>query len=227
MSSTCFQSLRCVALRITKLTAGGAPQTGANNGYVVNDVIDLAMTMEYEAGTDVTKKNGNGDLCFVFQEPDKVKGLSLAANFCELDAYLLEFLTNVTLFTSGSDAVGFKAPAVGTSPDPVCVEAWSIMWDGSAQATPDYLSNAAGYWHWVFPFNRWQQGDLSAEDDVMVVPASAKCSENANLTVNGPYDDWPTEVANGGGIETLYGVFEDDAYPTATCDRITVSSAAS
>lgn len=227
MASTCYTSVDLCAVRVSKLTAGGAPLTGVNNGYVTDAVVSLGITITLKEGEELERINGCGDVCAVLNTPDKIKGIELSAEFCQLDAYLLEILTDVDVFTSGGNAIGFQFPAVGASPDPVCFEGWSKAWDVDRQAVPTFTSPDAAYVHWVFPFTRWVNGDMTLEHDLLVVPATAKGSENANITQDGPFNDWPSAVAQAGGVTRVGGWFFDDVLPTGDCDYVEVTSAAS
>lgn len=227
MASTCITSVDFCAVRVAKLTSAGAPSAGASNGYVSNDAITLTITVTLKTGDELEKVNGCGDICAVLNQPDQIKGLELSAEFCFLDAYLLELLTGASVFSSGGEAVGQQFAAVGSSADPVCFEGWSKAWDNDRQASPAFTSPNAAYIHWVFPFTRWVQGDQKLEHDFMTVPATAKGSENPNITGNGPFDDWPAVVAGQDGVTRIGGWFYDAVLPTATCDYVAVTSLAS
>lgn len=227
MASTCYTSVDLCATRVSKLATGGAPVAGASNGYVSDGAITLEITITLKEGEELERTNGCGAVCAVLNEPDQIKGVELSAEFCYLDAYLLEILTGATPFVSGGNAIGMQFAAVGSSPDPVCFEGWSKAWDVDRQATPAFTTPDAAYIHWVFPFNRWVQGAQTLEHDFMIVPATAKGSENPNITANGPFDDWPSAVANAGGVTRIGGWFFDATLPEADCDYVAVTSAAS
>lgn len=229
MASTCYTSIDLCAIRVAKLTTGGSPDTGATNGYQTGAAIKLEITVEIETGEEFTQKDGCGEICATFKEPDKIKRLSLAMDLCQLDALLLEFMTGASSFSSGGNIVGSQFAAVGTNPDPVCVEAWSKAWDNDQQAVVPFTSPDATYIHWVFPYTTWVQGNLVVEHNLMVVPVTGNGRENANITANGPFDDWPTAISNAGGITRIGGWFFDDALPADldACEAIAVTSAAS
>lgn len=228
MASTCITSVDLCAIRVSKVTEAGAPMPGASNGYVSDAPISLGVTVTTEAGDDLTLENGCGTIMATLQTPDQLKGVELELNLCQLDAYLLSLLTGATLFTSAGNAVGFQFPAVGSSPGPVCFEGWSKAWtSGGNQLTHTFTTPNATWIHWVFPFTRWVQGDITMEHELMTVPVNGKGYENDNITVNGPFDDWPTAVAAQGGITRLGGWFYDSAPPSADCNYETVTSIAS
>jgi hypothetical protein len=228
MASTCITSVDLCAIRVAKLNDAGHPLAGATNGYLSVAPIDLTVKLTTEKGDDLTLENGCGTIMATLQTPDKIKGASLDLNLCQLDAELIGIMTGAPLFTSGSDAVGFQFASVGTSPSPICFEGWSKAWTSSgSQLSHTFTSPNATYIHWVFPFTRWTQGDLKMEHQLMQVPVSGVAYENANITVNGPYDDWPATIAAQGGVQHLAGWFYDSAPPSATCTYTSVTSAAS
>lgn len=141
---------------------------------------------------------------------------------------MLEIMTGASVISSGGNAIGFQFPAVGAEPPPVCFEAWSKAWSGDSQVVAPFTDPLATYIHWVFPYTRWVQGAFTMEHDLMIVPVTGKGRENASITANGPFDDWPTAVANAGGITRIGGWFYDDSLPNNdSCTYIEVTSAAS
>lgn len=228
MSSTCYASVECLQLRTAQLTATGAPSTGANKGYCTDAVIKLDVSVELRTGSEFEQKNGQGALCAVFKQPDRIKRLSFGVDLCQLDAELISQMTGADRFSSGGNTIGMQLPAVtGDDPGPVCLEAWSLAWDGDSQAVAPFTSPSATYIHWVFPFTRWVQGNWTLEDGIMVVPLTGQGEENAFITANGPYDDWPAAVATSGGVTRLGGWFLDSSLPATQCGFISVTSAAS
>lgn len=228
MSSTCITSVDFCAIRIAQLTEAGRPIPSATTGYVSDAPISLGVSITTESGDDLTLENGCGTIMATLQTPDQIKGVDLDLNLCQLDAELIHLMTGAPLFTSGSDAVGLQIASVGSSPAPICFEGWSKAWTSTgSQLSHTFTTPNATYIHWVFPFTRWVQGDITMEHDLMQVPLTGKGYENANITANGAFDDWPASIAAQGGITHLGGFFYDSAPPAATCTYVTVTSAAS
>lgn len=230
MASTCITSLDICASRVAKLTTGGAPSAGASNGYVTIAAQKLEVTVTTSKADDTEMKNGCGQLMAVLNEPEKIKGIELAADYCYLDAYLLELKTGSETFSSGGNAIGSQIAAIGSEPPPVCYEAWTKAWEVDHQYVAPFTDPDATYIHWVFPLTRWVQDKFTMEHDLMIVPVKGVGSENPAITANGPFDDWPSAIANAGGVTRLGGWFFDDTLPSDdadTCDFIAVTSAAS
>lgn len=219
----CFSSLQAVRMRLAKLTAAGAPMTGANNGYVSDALIDVTVKVEITAGDEFEQKNGSGNICAVFKDCDRIKRLTIDMNLCQLDANLISFLTGADLFTSGGNPIGWQYPSVSAAcPNGVALEVWTKAWDSTQQAVPAFTSPSVAYWHWVFPKTAFRLGDVKMDNSIMVVPVSGTGSENTSITANGPYNDWPAAVSGPGGVTRVGGVFLDSSIPTASCATITV-----
>lgn len=212
---TCTGSIKCVAMRVGRLAASGAPAAGATNMYVTESIIELGMAVQVDEGQERQVKNGAGDICQILREPDKVKGLNLTMQLCELDAELLEMLTGATLITETTTTIGHMAPAVGgqANPNGVALESWSWGWDGGARA-----GNAIAdpvFLHWVFPLTRFTLGTITQNEDFMSIPLSGKCEENPSIAT-GPNNDLPAALAAG----RLYAVYEEDTVPSGSCGYI-------
>lgn len=228
MTSTCYASLQLCALRVSLLTTGGAPDTGANNGYVTDAMINLGVAVELTEGDEFEQKNGCGAICAAFKAPDRIKRLNLSTELCQLDMELIAMFDGSDVFSSGGNVIGMQYPAIDSNLERVlCVEAWSKAWDGAQQAVPAFTSPDAAYFHWVFPRTQWVQGDKTLENGLLTVPLTGQGFENDNITANGPFDDWPAPIVAAGGITRVGGVFLDDTLPTAACGSIPVPSLAS
>lgn len=230
MAGTCYTSLQLCALRVALLQSSGRPPTPVTNkGYVTDAAIKLDVSVQLRAGKDLEQQNGCGAVCAAFKQPDRIKRLDLKMDLCQFDAQLVGMLTGGGVISSGGNAIGYQFPATTGSVDPlpVCIEAWSRAWQGNQQAVPAFTSPNAAYIHWVFPFTLWTHGQFAIEDALMVLPMTGQAQENRNITINGPYDDWPAAVVAAGGITQVGGWFLDATLPTVACNYINTTSAAS
>lgn len=226
MEPHCYSSIEICRLRVAKLTTAGAPDDGASNGYVTDRLIQGDLGLEIEEGLDVSLSNGCGDVCASIKRGDKIKRANLSLELCVLDAELLSLLVGGTLFTDTGDTIGMQFTDIDdATPAPVCVELWTTAWDSDQQATPAALSNAASWFHWVLPKAQFQVTSLPMRgDEFMRVSVEGFSSGNSNITINGPFNDWPAEIANAGGITKPLGFFLDSALPDAECGFIEVPS---
>lgn len=223
-TSTLITSVGLCAVRVAPLTSGGAPDTG-EAGYVSDAPVSLDVTVTIKNGVDEDQENGCGELMAVLQTDDQVKAVEFGVSYCQLDAELIALKTGATVLRSGSDAKGYQLPAVGGDRPHVCLEGWSKAWELDHQLLDTLTTPDGTYIHWVFPNTSWVQDKFTLENKILVVDLNGKGKENPYITANGPFDDWPSYVANAGGITRLGGWFYDDG-PPAT-GAATVTSAAS
>lgn len=227
---TCFSSRQVCRVRVALLDAAGAPDSGASNGYITKGLVSIETDPQVEEGEEVVVKNGCGDICLRYVDKDIVKGVNATINLCELDAQFYWLLLGGTTFTetASADVFGGRMPEVadGGAPD-FSLEWWTIAQDVASQATPDSTGNLPAYYHFVIPKISFAPGQTTYENGPATIPVIGKGQENPNLTVNGPFDDWPTEVANAGGIPSPFGWWLDSTLPDASCAYVNVTSAAS
>lgn len=230
----CYGSLQTAAMRVSALTATGAPDTGAGKGVITDAVIDLSVEAEVEEGDEFTLKNALGGICQTYKDCDRVKRVNVEMTLCQLDADLLSLLVGSgSLITKtgapgAGDTLGFEIPDYNDPcPNGVCLEFWSKAWDGDQQATPTALSGSLAYIHWVVPRAKFQIGKLEFKNDFLNIPVKGFGDSNAHITANGPFDDWPASIANRGGVQSSMAWFLDSALPTPACGFVAVTSAAS
>ncbi len=223
MSNNCFSSLQLAGIRATSINSGGAPVVGTLKAVATTAAIRLQVSTTLEAGSSYSQKKGNGTICTALQNPDTIKSLAFSMDLCQLDFELINLLTGAVLIMDTLDAIGFEYPASDAAPhDGVCLEAFTSAYDGTAPAVPTFTTPDAAYFHWVFPRTKWTLGQITMEDGLMTVPVTGVGTENANITANGPFNDWPAAVATHGGVTSFGGVFFDETLPTMQCGRITV-----
>lgn len=228
-----YSSLQLLVMRIAKLTATGAPDTGATNGYVTNIPISATLGIEKEEGDEFTVKRGDGVVCSTYKDWDRIKRATLSLELCELDLELIGFLAGGTVLrdlagAGVGNAIAWRASDYNDAkPNPVCVELWTKAIDGDVAATPPFLGTAAAYWHFVLPKAWFQLDDVTLENGFATIPLTGWSETNPNITVNGPFDDWNADIAAAGGFTTSLGVELTSSVPTASTSRIPVTSSAS
>ena len=226
---SCFSARQVCAARFALLTPTGAPDTGAGNGYVTN-LVSLVTSPQVAEGDKFIQKDGCGDICARFLDCDKVEGVDATVNICTLDPILVALVTGGQTFQvpgATGDVFGMKLPSLADGcPQPVCLEWWTYAQDGSVQATPTVAPGGA-VWHHVIPFLQFRLGDVTYENGIPILPLIGKGSENANITSNGPFNDWPLGVTFTDGIDSPYGYWLEGAIPAVACAAIAVTSSAS
>lgn len=173
-------TLYAVALRVARLAADGTTPAGASNMYVTNAVARLTMTPDYEAGTEVTKKDGQGRVCLTQRTRDVMKRLTVQLDICSFDPELTELLSGGAIITSGG-TVGYAYEAVGADPVPngVSIEVW----------TKRYVNSVfVGYAHWVLPRVYLHKSDRQISADAQDNVFDGYAEENTGFG-NGPNND--------------------------------------
>lgn len=222
-----YGAISICGLRVAKLTAGGAPDDGASNGYQTNDIIRAQIGFQTETGTSVVQKDGCGNIRFSLTDPDTVTGVNLTLDLCSLDAKLKALMLGGTYITSSGNPFGYEAPALDATAPTLCTEFWVKAYEGSAQVTDTTTSPDPTYYHFVFPSTKWTQADNTYENGTFAVDQITGFGvENASITQNGPFDDWPTPIVANGGITNVYGWWYDNDVPTTTA-YVNETSAAS
>jgi len=216
----CLSSIRAERLRVSKLTSGGAPLAGPDSGYVSDAQVSVDVSLEIEEGDEIIQKNGAGRLCATFKDVDRIKSATVDIDLCQLDAELLAMLTGGVVI--GTPPTGFMPPSGTEDLDiRVCVEVWTRAWEGGRQAVmPD--GTTAAFWHYVFPSVKFTTGDFTLDENTHIMPVSGTSSENPQITPDGPFNDWPMDVQDVGGITRVYGAFLDGPPPDANCGAIPV-----
>lgn len=225
-SPICYASKHLLRTRVTQLTATGAPRTGAGRGYVSDATVQIQRTPRVEAGEQSIQRNGSAQICQQSQEPDIVVGQDLTMQICTNDLAFIGMLTGAITPSDATGVMGYLERGMDDGPqNPVCIEWWSYAWDNNAQAV---IGGSPQYWHRVVPYVTWVHSDTTYAAGLQVVELKGKGSENARITANGPYDDWPTAIVTADGlIGRSFGEWREAALPAAACAAITVSSAAS
>lgn len=226
---TCFSARDVCAYRISQLTASGAPRTGAGNGYA-GKLIQITATPQVDQGDDTIQRDGCGDICAFIRDCPTFIGMDLELTLCNLDMQAIKLMCDWTSATElpSNDLFGIKAPALTDGCSlPVCFEWWVKAWDGGVQAEPDSTGNLPAYFHFVVPFVYFQPSAWDFKKGINLTTLTGKGQENRNITSNGPYDDWPTEIATIDGINTGFGFWLEANLPVTDCATLTVSSSAS
>lgn len=178
-------SLFALGMRLTKLAADGSLLAGARNSYTTDALVQLQLGLEYEAGDEITQKNGAGLVCLTYKAPDTLKrGTIKSLQVCDPDPNVLQFLMGGRVLERGAAQVGYQAPEVGqdATPNGVSIEVWTRAIINGAQA---------GYFWWVIPRAQMtpsKEWELSGANP-LVPELDGTCTQNP-LWLDGPLNDW-------------------------------------
>lgn len=183
-------SVFALGMRVSILTATGAPQVGPLSAYVTDNLVKLDFTVEYRNGVEVERLNGAAKACLYYASNPTVKRITIdSLELCYPEPQLESLLGggDVILDTNGR-AVGYAAPAVGADPVPrgVGIELWSSAVSDSG------IDSELPYLRWVFPREFLKPDKRSISSAAFAAAFTGQGNQNANWG-NGPFNDWPYE----------------------------------
>lgn len=223
VSTECLASVDICMLRVAGLSSTGAPQSGAH-GYITDELETAKLGTTSDTINEQIRRNGCGRITTRIPQQVSVKGSSFSVDLTKWERHLIRLLCGGTVLTS-TVSVGYKAPALDDGPaNPVCIELWSKAWDGSGQAVTA-LSTPNASWHcWVLPFVQCSLSEFTLANGDTIFTVTGEGSENPNITINGPWNDWPGFASSQGGFNTAFGEYDSIVLPTAACGLTTVPS---
>jgi hypothetical protein len=214
----CFSSLKLEMIRTAELTAAGAPDAPSGMGYTSDAMVGLDFGFDFEAGDDLTVKNGAGDVCATFRDVDQIKNATLGLTLCRFDLELYGMMIGGDLISDGGEVVGFEPPSVDASTQQqLSFEAWTQARDGGSAAVPTVTTPNAALHHFVWPLTKWSPDNMTLDNDFHEIALQGVGEENSQITIDGPFNDWPSYIVTHGGITRVFGVFYDEPVPTAAC----------
>lgn len=189
---TAKSSLKLLALRAVKLDDDGSYLDGATSTIVHVAPILLKHSGDVPDRERFEQVNGEGNKCAQYVGPPReVESVALSTELCVLDAPVIEALAGGSVFTDGSDIVGWQATTEATvNVNGVALEVWSMAWNGRQRATKD--GNPAT-WRTGFTKTTWQVGEITYENGFAKIPLTGVGEVNDQF-LSGPADDWPQDL---------------------------------
>lgn len=218
MASVCGSSINACGMRVTELDSEGNVVGTPNNYWVTNKLIEIQVTPEVEAGTDVTMKSGCDCIIATYRGDDLLKRFNFQINLGALEFGLLEMMVGGAAILAVSDVIGIQWPTgVNCDADPpprVALEVWSYNWD------EDALDATYPYFHWVWPMTRWQIGEATLSNGDFFRPVLTGFSVGNPNWGYGPYNDDPGDTIDANGAVWATA----DAPPASACAYGTVTA---
>lgn len=225
VATDCLASVDICLMRVAQLTAAGAPRTGAH-GYVTDKLETAKIGTTSDTVNALLRRNGCGQIVTTRPAVVSVSGSQFSVDLTAWERDLIALLCGGTPISSGGHTLGYKSPLLADGATlPVCIELWSRAWDSSVQAVTAQSTPNPSYHCWVLPFVQCDlstQFTLATGDTIFTVTGTGV--ENPNITVNGPWNDWPAAAIAQNGFNSAFGEFDDSTLPTATCGLATVPS---
>jgi len=178
-------SLYAVCMRLSRLSATGAPIVGPDNLYVTDSLVRVNYTPRYETSDPVTKRNGRGRLCLNVPGTRQFAGMDLTIEVCEDDPALTELLQGGSVLTTGvgADVIGYQFPGADDADATFGLEVWTEAWTG------DSRDPALPWFRYAFPLCSVSQGERSASAEPDENTYEGTASANAAWG-DGPLGDW-------------------------------------
>jgi hypothetical protein len=192
MASDHASSVQGVALQVCKLGPDGKPLVGAKTSFVTDAFMRFGWSTEYTTGEEIEQKAANGNVCISYQPDDVMKRVTFSLAICDPSPELTEILVggNILLPASGTDPIGYAAPAAGVAgtPNGVGFEVFSrAIVDGKPDAELPYF-------RWVFPYAKMKfAGDRVLENGAMAWEFEGWGIGNIQYG-KGPAGNWPFQT---------------------------------
>lgn len=197
MVATCVTPFKARSLRLIKLNACGVPISGTGSAVVnFTGFISVAVSPQYEDGTEYIQKTANGDFCVNEKDPPLLKRATITITVCVLDPDMMVLTTGQRLLTAGTPATGTGvAYGEDTSDSRFSLEVWQPL-TGAGACTPSGVEN----------FLWWLFGNVG---NVMIGDFTF-AQESTTFTITGETKPmsplWPTSIgalATGLGTNTI------------------------
>jgi hypothetical protein len=217
VSPDCLAAVDVCFLRVAQLTPAGVPKPG-NFGYLSDSLIQAKIGTTNDTVNEIIRRNGCGQIITHVPQQVSIKGSTISFDLSRWDRDLLWLLTGGTRLIDSGHTSGLRAPYLSDGQVlPVCIEVWSRAWDGTQQATTNTSTPNVSWHHYVQPFVRCSISEFTLANGDTVFTVTGEGSENAQITADGPWNDWPAWVAGDGGFTSSFGEYDDDSIPTAAC----------
>lgn len=222
MSSTCFASVRGVALRATALNSCCTPVTKACGVVVTKGFISAVVTQENDPATVIKVKSANDQVCVYDPGVDSLLDLQVVIDLCQVNPELVAMMTGQsTILDYAGNAVGFRR---GTSLGPdnrYALEIWSDISNGACVGTPPVKT----YGYYLLPClrNSVITGPITFDSgNAVTVQITAKTTiptlwGTGPQTADNSYKVVPLDVANTPGyLLSAVGATEHDNFQITT-----------
>lgn len=193
MVATCVTPFKARSLRLIRLNACGVPISGTGSAVVTfTGFVSVAVSPQYEDGTEYIQKTANGDFCVNEKDPSQLKRATVTITVCVLDPDMMVLTTGQRLLTAGTPATGTGvAYGEDTSDNRFSLELWQPL-TGAGACTPSGVEN---FLYWLFG----NVGNVTIGDFTFA-------QESTTFTITGETKPmsplWPTSI---GGRTTGLG----------------------
>lgn len=219
MQGICAPSIQGRVMRASRLDSCGNYTESDSNAVVVSDgFVKIGFKPQYDAGTEIVKKNANGDLCVNEKSEPLFKRFELDIEFCQVSPVLHDLLVPGRLLTSGVTPVTGTGQAFGEGQDDklFALEVWSLAAGQAACA-----GGLAQYIRWLIPWvYHGEMQDFEIENNDLSFKMKAETHRAGSDFIAGGIETSMVLLSN----EHLAYQFTSAAPPTASCASSTSPS---
>lgn len=154
MAATCPSYIGARRLRVTRLDECGRPVYGPCNQVVSDGFVSVEFSPEVEEGEDYTQRNANGDLCVNERGKDALTWISVAIEFCRVDAELWQIMnpTWKTVTNAQGDVTGFRIGEKFSDTQGFALELWPKATGQASLCDEDAPTDAAPNGYFLLPY---------------------------------------------------------------------------
>lgn len=209
MSSISYPLVGGRRMRVTRLDACGVPAWGNFVQAVSKGFVSVAVTANYDDGTEVVLRNASDERCVQREAQAELIGLSLTVNFCAVDPDIYSALTGFPkiIDPESGDVIGFKVNR-GIRPHNVknALEVWS---DAQGTAGCDDADEVPyGYLLWPY-INGARVSDYTIEVGAVTFSVNSAITKDGSQWGEGPYLVARDEEGDPGTLAAVNEVVED------------------
>jgi hypothetical protein len=193
MTAECMSPIQGSLFRIIRLDECGAPVTGAGSLIVGAGFVEVAVSPQYEDGTEYKLKRADGVFCVNRRGNDQFNWDEVDIRFCSVDP-------DAVVITTGQELVTTGAPATGTGFWVVegDIEArWGLeVWQADSETCTGATTPRSAYWAWPH-LGAGRLSDFTITDDVIEWRITAR-----TLAANTAWGHGPGAVKYIGQVPT-------------------------
>lgn len=186
MQSQRVSFLRGKRMRATLLNAAGQPLVGESSVVTTKGFITLTMTSNTEEGEAINVVNAGGESCVTEAATPTWNGVSVEAEFCDVDFALFEILTGqeVVLDADGR-AIGITE---STDIDMTNVKFAMELWLGASSSAAPSVGSQGRYGYVLLPHLAGGViGDVTVENAAITFTISGMGTRNGAAWGAGPH----------------------------------------
>jgi len=206
-------SIKSRRVRITALDQAGTPVAGNCSTLVSSGYTSIAISHEFEDGTEITQKNAWGEFCVSDKSPDALKNAGVSVEWCAVHPDVLAMMASmIPMESAGGITVG-AAMTSDIGEGGFAIETWTAITPPTAGPGGQPL-----WLYWVFPFLRpGRLSDFTMEEGPLLITVESSTTPSTGWG-DGPYAAATNPLADYGLVlptNTHWAYVETEIQPPA------------